>query len=333
MLGQCGLFWRLVQQNVALTDRSGNQEQSNPFIEINDEPDVVFTTTKGTIMFHKNSRVQISWALYRRIIDCDLSATSFRVLIGLLLHHDDLDHWQSDHVFEPDLARAFLVLTEFRRHVGLRGNNDALAFKKVVCELEASGLFVEIRLRNCSKVIEWVFSANIFADQLDRDLYVLLTLSEVAECTTPLEYQVLCELTRVQQMNAPQFDTSYLRAARMSGDAIDWKILRKQLKRILGKWSVRKNAIFVVALLRPKPDLRVSGIAIRFLTKKSKWHRKAFYTYPPNTKFVRVAEGKIHNLDAETIGEAVRKNLPTTGFSVETTRSKPVSQISLSNSF
>lgn len=284
-------------------------------------------------MFHKNSRVQISWALYRRIIDCDLSATSFRVLIGLLLHHDDLDHWQSDHVFEPDLARAFLVLTEFRRQVGLGGNNDALTFKKVIRELKHSGLFVEIQLLNGSKIIEWVFSSDVFLNQLDRDFYVLLTLSEVAECRTQLEYQILCELTRVQRMSAPQFDTSYLRASPMSGEMIDWKRLRKQLKRILGKWSVRKNAIFVVALLRPKPDLRISSIAIRFTNKTSSWHRKAFYTYPPNTKFVRVAEGKIHNLDAETIGEAVRKNLPTTGFNVETTRSKPVSQISLSNSF
>jgi len=48
-------------------------------------------------MFHKNSRVQISWALYRRIIDCDLSATSLRALIGLLLYHDDRDHWHADH--------------------------------------------------------------------------------------------------------------------------------------------------------------------------------------------------------------------------------------------
>lgn len=125
-------------------------------------------------MFHKNSRVQISWALYRRIIDCDLSATSFRVLIGLLLHHDDHDHWHADHVVEPELARAFLVLAEFRRHVGLRGNNDSLTFKKVIRELKDSGLFVEIQLRNGTKIIEWVISADIFADQLDRDLVVPL---------------------------------------------------------------------------------------------------------------------------------------------------------------
>jgi len=284
-------------------------------------------------MFHKNSRVQISWALYRRIIDCDLSATSFRVLIGLLLYHDDHDHWQADHAFEPELARAFLVLTEFRRQVGLGGNNDALTFKKVIRELKDSGLFVEIQLLNGSKIIEWVFSSDVFLNQLDRNLYVLLTLSEVADCSTPLEYQILCELTRVQQMSAPQFDTSYLRAAPMSGDAIDWKPLRKQLKRILGKWGLRKNAIFVVALLRPKPDLRISSIAIRFTNKTSSWHRKAFYTYPPNTKFVHIAGGKIHNLDLETIGEAVRKNPPTRGFKVETKRSKPGSRDPLSNSF
>ncbi|AML53056.1 hypothetical protein [Falsihalocynthiibacter arcticus] len=262
-------------------------------------------------MFYKSARVQISWALYRRVIECDLSPPSFRVLIGMLLYHDYTGDWQADHIVVPEKARAFLVLSEFRHYVGLAGNKDARTFKKVVRELKQSDLFEDIQLSGDSRVIEWVLAPNVFIDQIDREFYVLLMLSEVAECSTPLEYQILCELSRIHQQRVPQFDTSYLRAIPYAENAVEWKELRRQLVRILGKWGQRKNVGFVVGLLRPTPNLRVAGIVIRAWSETTMWSTKTLYRFPPNSQIVRFYNGKAKSVKPEFVNRVVQKQTST----------------------
>lgn len=249
---------------------------------------------RGIAMLNGSTRVLISWLLYDRILECDLTPKAFKILIGVLSIHDELDDWSS--AAKTQMPEAWLKLSEFRKSVGLAGNRDARAFRDAVEELKQSELFDEISITPNGRIMEWTFDPDVWYLQQFRETYVLLTLAEIAVCKTQLEYQFVCEMTRTRRMGAPQFDFSRLRdAPRCSEHVVDWKRLKPRLLGIMNKWMPMEDGCFVIGLVRPRSDLKISDVIIRLYNRETNWSKKALLRLPPSTEIYVFEDGKMRS--------------------------------------